>query len=247
MDKYFGLDWNYGPFKLFSASHILVLVIILVMCVLIQLFKQKLKHNNKFLRYSFASIILILQISMTIWYMLVMKLPFPDSLPLHLCDITAIVCALMIVNKSYFLYEIIYFWGIAGATQALLTPDIGNYTFPHYVFFQFFIVHGLSVIVCIYMTIVDDFKPSVKSIAKSFIALNIYTSLIAVYNYIFNTNYLFICEKPAGASLIDFLGPWPWYILSLEFVGLVSFIVCYLPFLIKDIWRRQSGRREIAG
>ena len=40
-----------------------------------------------------------------------------------------------------------------------------------------------------------------------------------------------------GTSLIDVLGPWPWYILALEGVGLVLFFLLYLPFAIREVVR----------
>jgi len=43
--------------------------------------------------------------------------------------------ATMLVNGSYGLYEFVYLLGIAGASQALLTPDAGAYGFPHFRFF----------------------------------------------------------------------------------------------------------------
>jgi uncharacterized membrane protein YwaF len=47
---------------------------------------------------------------------------------------------------------------------------------------------------------------------------------------------MFIAHKPETASLMDMLGPWPWYILSLELVGLAVSLLLYSPFGLKD-WR----------
>lgn len=55
-------------------------------------------------------------------------------------------------------------------------------------------------------------------------------------------NYLFICHKPPTPSLIDALGPWPWYVLSLEGVGLAFFVIYYLPFGIGDLIAAQRKR-----
>jgi hypothetical protein len=59
-------------------------------------------------------------------------------------------------------------------------------------------------------------KPRPGSPWKMFGALNAYAAAIAVFNAIFNTNYMYLCSKPAGASTIDFLGPWPVYLLGCE-------------------------------
>ena len=53
------------------------------------------------------------------------------------------------------------------------------------------------------------------------------------------SNYLFIARKPDTASLIDVLGPWPWYILSIEVMGVVVCLILYLLFAIRN-WRARA-------
>jgi uncharacterized membrane protein YwaF len=48
-------------------------------------------------------------------------------------------------------------------------------------------------------------------------------------------------EKPPTASLIDVLGPWPWYLLALEGIAFVIFFILYLPFAIKDWREKRTG------
>ena len=90
------------------------------------------------------------------------------------------------------------------------------------------------------MTFVEGFRPQHRSIWKVFIITNIYTGVIGLLNWLIGSNYLFICSKPASGSLMDFLGPWPWYILSLEVVGLLTFYIYYLPFLIRDRLKEKN-------
>ena len=63
---------------------------------------------------------------------------------------------------------------------------------------------------------------------------NIYMVIIFGVNMVLGSNYLFIAHKPETPSLIDVLGPWPWYILSLEAIAIVSCLILYAPFALHD-------------
>ena len=62
---------------------------------------------------------------------------------------------------------------------------------------------------------------------------------MAGVNVLLDANYLFLREKPEGASILDALGPWPWYVIWLICLAMVLCFVCYLPFAVH---RRISAR-----
>jgi hypothetical integral membrane protein (TIGR02206 family) len=64
--------------------------------------------------------------------------------------------------------------------------------------------------------------------------MNLYMLLITFVNRAIGSNYLFIAHKPETASLIDVLGPWPWYILIMEGIGILLCLLLYLPYAIHD-------------
>jgi uncharacterized membrane protein YwaF len=48
------------------------------------------------------------------------------------------------------------------------------------------------------------------------------------------TNFGYLAHPPPNPSLIDHLGPWPYYIIGLETIALVLFLLLTLPFMQKN-------------
>jgi len=89
------------------------------------------------------------------------------------------------------------------------------------------------------MTVVEHFRPTWKSMLRTLLAINLYAIPVFILNLLIGSNYLFINRPPDTPSLIDVLGPWPWYLLSLEALAIGIFLILYLPFAIKD-WRNKA-------
>lgn len=233
-------DYTDNPFSFFSNQHINALVFLFAIYILLFLFRNKLSKPNIDIvaRYIIAVALILQEISFNIWRATNGDWHMGTTLPLHLCGASIVLSAIMLINKNYTLFEINYFWGLGGAVQALLTPDIGLYGFPHYRFFQFFTSHGLIIVAVLYMVFVHRYSPTHKSIWKVFGITLIYTGFIAIFNLIFNGNYLFICWKPENGSIMDVMGPWPWYIIPLAFVAILSFYIWYAPFAIRSFIMR---------
>jgi len=96
-------------------------------------------------------------------------------------------------------------------------------------------VHGTLIIVPIYFSLKEGFRPTWKSFLRVAVGVNAYMLVVYFINLALGSNYLFIMEKPPTASLLDVLGPWPWYILSMEALGFAIFFLLYLPWMIKDL------------
>lgn len=242
MKAFFAKEFIGETFHTFSHQHFLALLIILMIVILMYCNRNNLRQEkvNKIFRYTLAALLILQEISLSVWRVSVGLWEIQTSLPLHLCGIAILCSAVMLVRKQYLIYELVYFWGLGGAVQALLTPDITAFNFPHYRFFQFFLSHGLIIVAALFMTFVEQYRPTWKSIGKTLVVTNLYMAAIAVFNALTGANYLFICWKPETGSLLDILGPWPWYILSLEFVAMISFTVYYLPFAMKDLVSRKK-------
>lgn len=166
-----------------------------------------------------------------------------EDLPFVICHFMALMLPVFMFSLNRLLYEILYFWILAGTIQAILTPHLVN-GFPNYTFLSFWIVHCGLVIVILYATIVYHIRPTLRSLGKSFLALQFYIALSFVVNYLLDANYNYVCYKPPTASVLDYLGSWPWYVIGGEGIVLFLFFVVYIPFGAKDVWRVLNKKGE---
>ena len=239
----FSLEYPGHTFVFFSPPHWIALLILFGIFGALWLKRDWFSTPKRDLRtrWIIAILLLVQEISLNIWHISIGDWDAGSTLPLHLCGVGIVLAAFLLINRNYLLYELVYFWGLGGAIQALLTPDIGAYGYPHYRFFQFFISHGALIFASLYMTWIGGMRPTHRSIWKVMGITNIYLVFIAGFNYLTDGNYLFICHKPMSGSLIDVLGPWPWYILSLEVVAVISFYLYYSPFALKDLIEKSRS------
>ncbi len=165
------------------------------------------------------------------------KLRWQDYLPLHLCHLALFLCAIAGLTRKSWAYELAYFWGLGGTMQGLLTPDLFH-GFPALECVFFFLGHGGIVGCVIFLTLAFRLRPTWRSVVRSYSWLLGYAVLAGSFDAVFHTNYGFLCAKPATASLFDWLGPWPWYIVSAAALGGVVFVLLYLPWAVADRSRR---------
>jgi len=161
--------------------------------------------------------------------------PFTELLPLHFCHVSAIMCGIMLITRNKTLFQVTYFWGLVGAAVSFMTPE-PSIVHPSYAFGYFihFVSHTAIVISVLMMIVHYEYRPQMRSLKQAVIAANVYMLFIAFVNGFLNTNFLFISEKPHTASLMDYLGPWPYYIIGLEILGIFLFFLVYLPYYIRD-------------
>jgi hypothetical integral membrane protein (TIGR02206 family) len=162
------------------------------------------------------------------------ELSWESSLPLELCHCVLIACLAALFFPNQLASEIAYFWGFGGTLQAVLTPEITQ-GFPSWEFIQFFWSHG-TILLAIVFLIALGFVPRSGSVWRMFFLVNLYAAVVGSLDAFFHWNYGYLCQKPINPSLLDYLGPWPWYIVSLELISILIFLLLDLP------WRWKRSR-----
>lgn len=213
-----------------SFEHLMALYIFGSLVVWLYVYR-----NHQFMkqtRWILFGTLVISEIAILVWSVSTGLWDIRYNLPLHLCTISLLSSSFMLVTNSYRVFEIIYFFGVGGAFQAIITPEL-FYTFPHFRFLHYFIAHFAIILAILYMIWVCKFLITFKSALKSFVVLNCIAVVAFTVNQLTGANYMFLARKPATPSILDWLGPYPYYIVTLEFIAIVLFLFLCLPFYIK--------------
>lgn len=154
---------------------------------------------------------------------------FPEGLPLQLCDVLVWAAAAACLTHAQWAFEFAYFAGLSGAGMAILTPDLWS-PWPSYPAIYYVVVHGLILISTLMLLWSRQARPLPGALKRVFIAINIFAAAVGAFNAVFSTNYMYLCRKPASASALDWMGPWPIYIAVGELAAVAMFALLYLPF-----------------
>ena len=227
-------------FHLFGAAHLSILAAVVLGSAILTAVQRRLGKEMKWLRIGLGTALLA---GFALWYAWQVGLGqplFPAQLPLELCDATLVLVAIVLLTLHPLLFDVAYYTALGGTTMALLTPDLWE-QFPSVATVQFFVAHGLVVASVLYLAWSGLARPRPWSVARAMAAINIYAVAVGAFDWKFGTNYMYLAAKPQNASLLDLLGPWPWYIAATEGVALVLFTLLWLPWR----WRRPAMRRPM--
>ncbi|WP_240190016.1 TIGR02206 family membrane protein [Bacillus sp. P14.5] len=161
------------PFVLFSMSHLTAIGISILLMILFYISRNKIKaHGRQLTRYLLVFLLIFGEVSFQYWYIFNDRWDAAINLPFQLCSLSLYLCTIMLLTRSYRIFEISFFVSMTGAFVAILTPEL-FYGFPHFRYFQFFIAHIAIVLSCLYMVWIEGYKATYSSVLKSLAALNI--------------------------------------------------------------------------
>lgn len=219
-----------SQFVMFSFVHFSALILIVCSISLLYWQRKRLQMNvpkQKKAERSFALVLLAMDITYHLWLASTGRWGLDDALPLELCSISLFVSIVLLLTGNRHLVDFVIYAGIGGALQALATPVL-DMDFPHFRFFHFFFTHAGIILTGLYFIWVKGYEPTFKGVLKTMLILNVLLPFIIGINWLVGGNYMFLRMKPQNGSLLDFLGPYPWYILSLEAVAFSIFTVIWL-------------------
>ena len=218
-----------APLHLFGLVHLLILAAVPLFAAVLVVVQRRLPLDSRWLRYGLAAILLPCEAFYFGYSALHGQALFPDHLPLELCDLSMWLVVIALLTLKPAVFDLAYYYALAGASMSLLTPDMPP-SYPGLLAVQFFADHGLLVVAILYLAWSRQARPRPGSVWRAMLVLNICAAFVGAFDFFFKTDYMFLRAKPRTVSALDFLGPWPWYILAMEGLAALLFLLLYLPF-----------------
>lgn len=210
-------------------------------CLIILLILFLSKYLNKNIKLGIAKSISILTIYLTFYGHIIDVFngnwKLNEDLPLHLCSISNLIaCFILFIPKNSKLFEFLFYCGFLGGLMAILTPQINYYDGGLFMYFEYYITHGIIMLLPLYMYYHLEMELTKYSWLKTFVILNIIMIIVMPLNFIIGlgSNYMYLYESPKINNPLVF-GDWPFYILNWEIIVLILFYFTYLIFTRKKI------------
>ncbi len=221
------IGWGRGV-KLFGVTHIAILAAIAGLAAILVFVSLRHRTAARVIRWILGISLIANEL---VWYAFRYSqegFRFPDGLPLELCDIAVWIAAFACLRRNVTATEFIYFAGMGGSIMALLTPDLWA-PILSYPTFYFFAGHALVVAAAIVLVFGHQVRMRRGCVWRVFALLNLYALAVGLFDLYFYTDYFYLCDKPAGPSLLDWFGPWPVYIGVADLFALALFYLMWLP------------------
>ena len=228
-------------FDLFGNDHILSIILIIIFYVLFLCFNEKIgiKNKSKIFPIVLSFIILSLDISEDIIRYITGYYSIEKDLPLQLCAIGIYVAVVALLKKNQIAFELIFYWGLVGASQAILTPDSDLFELKiFFIYSQTY--HSALIFAVLWLVIKCNMRMRIEYIPRVVLITNLVVVVVSVINYLLDSNYMFLRVKPNSVSPF-LIGDWPVYIIMVQFF---SIVIVFLFIKIQDLLFLQVSSKQ---
>ena len=225
------------PFEIFGTVHLMTIIAVIAVSVLLPKFYKSKSDSQKSSMNKIIAGVIALHVIISPYkdlYLLANPYDWRETIPLHMCDLSEIFLIWFLLGGPKILYLCAFFWGLGGASMAILTPDISHHDLD-YIFFM--IGHGMIIVGIMYATVALGNRPYAKDILiVSAITAFILLPIVYAINILLGepANFWYLVAKPDGASLMDMFPEPPYHLLYTTPLAIAVFYLIYLPYFIKD-------------
>ena len=141
------------PFQIFGTVHLITIFSVIIVSVFLpKVYKNKSESDKSLMSKIIAGIIAahVIISPYKDLYLLANPYDWRETIPLHMCDLSEIFLIWFLLGGPRILYLCAFFWGLGGASMAILTPDVSHHDLE-YIFFM--IGHGMIIVGIMYATV----------------------------------------------------------------------------------------------
>lgn len=218
-------------FWTFDIVHIIMILLSIIGITILFLKRDIIQKSSKSQKigYVIGGFLLALDIGFYIWKWVVGKQTY-FPIPMHLCSWATYIVAISFFVKNKYLFHFAFFYGSIGGLLSILVPEFGGYSYNHFRFYQFFLLHFIILAGPAYQAFVYGYKIEFKKMAP--------IVLVAMYlqaglAWIVNNYYVPLFEDEVGNGLFTTSPPIPLPgflgipIVYLLIFGLLFYMVWY--------------------
>lgn len=227
-----------ADFELFGEQHTQSLIWSTIIIISICVVGNFLSNKSQSLAVKIIGVsLLVFEATKPFIYIYGFDKPWETYLPLHMCNFSAVLIGIFLLskNRNQMFFELPFYWGVGGATMALVTPDL-DFAWPDIEFFMFFYGHGQIILGIFFALAVLKYRPYLQNFWKMAVITILLLIPVLVINLIIGgeANYWYLMDTPDGESLMDLMPAPPFHMLGVAPLALVVFFITYIPFLIWD-------------
>jgi hypothetical integral membrane protein (TIGR02206 family) len=221
-----------------SPTHLLTLaacaVAVVAACLVGRSLRRRSPELEKAYRWAWAGFIVVFQLFSQLWQNWPGHFDLRYTLPLHVCDLAALLAPVALVAPWRPGRALLYFWGAGLSVFAFLLPILREGP-DHLAFWLFWIGHLQILGPAVYVVAVLDLRPTLVDARRAWLVTLAYVAAVFPVNVVFGTDYGNVGPDPSSTGM---LGPWPWR------VAVLLALEALLFFLLAAPWRlvaRRSG------
>src|SRR5438270_118940 len=130
--------------------------------------------------------------------------------------------------------------GLGAVLQALATPDFSQH-FPDPAYFRFYVAHGGVLAAAVFLVAGRRIVPRPGAPLRVFLTTIAFAAVAGLADVLTNGNYMYLRVKPVAGSLLNVMGPWPWYIASGAVLAIAFLTLLNAPFWLARRRARLAG------
>ena len=200
-----------GAMPAFGPTHVLMLAVTAVAAITAVQLTRRSTDPSRALRVC-GLVLLAVSVFWMAWDLLPTHFDVSRSLPLHYSDALRIITSYALITGKRWAVAVSFYWGLTLNFLSILTPDVTYWHVPWLEFFMYWFLH-ITAFVAPLAFITAGFRPRWRDWLTAIAATVGWGLLVMAANAVVGSNYGYLNGAPAAATPLDYLGPWPYYLV----------------------------------